>query len=236
MTTHQFPQKRSSGGMVGVVCGELMRYAHFFMTFMVLDLPEGTQPFVQPGMDIVKQCNDMVEAARKSGSDWLWIMGDDHVFDGDIVRRLLVHDVDVVVPYCLQRSAPFNPVVYKGEDKDGHHAVYVDLPRSGLAEVYAAGSAGMLIRKHVLDALPARPFTTSRGHHNEDLEFCRHVREAGFKIHCDVDTHLGHVGTMWCAPQWLEGHGWGIALTIGPGHVMPIRRIGQEDSASLTAA
>ena len=94
----------------------------------------------------------------------------------------------------------------------------------------------MLIQKRVLDAIPARPFETSRGHHNEDLGFCRNVREAGFKIHCDVDTHLGHVGTMWCAPQWLDEHGWGIALTIGPGHVMPIRRLGQEDAASLTAA
>lgn len=225
MSPVQYPKRRPGGGMIAVLCGEMMRYAHFFMTFMVLERPEGTRPFIEPGLDIFKQCNDAIDAARQAGSEWLWIMGDDHVFDSNILMRLLAHDVDVVVPHCLQRSAPFNPVVYKGELEDGRHEVYVDLPEHGLTEIYAAGSAGMLISKRVIDAVPAKPFTSSRGHINEDLEFCRHVREAGFQIHCDVDTPLGHVGTMWCQPRYEPGHGWGIALTIGPDHVMPIRRL-----------
>lgn len=229
MTTHQFPQRKvEGGGLIAVPCQELMRYSHFFITFSALDIsdiPGGVRTFVQPGLDIFKQCNDAVTEAKRIGADWLWIIGDDHLFTPSIIKDLLEHGKDVTVPHCLQRSAPFLPVVYKFENAEGEHMPYIDLPNSGLVEVYAAGSAGMLIRRPVIEAMPERPFTTSRGHHNEDLEFCRHVREAGFTIHCDVDTKLGHVGTMYCIPEWKDdGYGWGAAVTLGPDHTVPFRR------------
>ena len=214
-------------GMVGLLSGELMRYSQFVRCFMVVDLPPGTRPFHDPGLDIAGQCNRMIQAARQAGSEWLWIIADDHIFLDDIVLRLLAREVDVVVPFCLQRTAPFWPVLYRGEE-DGHHKIVDRLPKHGLAEVYAAGSAGMLIRKNVIDALPELPFTTTGEHHNEDLEFCRRIREADFKIHADMDTRLGHIGVMWCIPGWHEsdklpnGAGWGVKLTIGPTQEMDL--------------
>ena len=240
MTTKQFPKAKVDWGVVGVISGELARYSHFSVAMLHLQLPEGSQLAWDPGANITGQSNKLVEFTRRAGADWLWIIGDDHVFQPNIVQRLLAHDVDVIVPYCLQRSAPFNPVVYEGLNPDGHHKVYLDLPESGLAEIYAAGSAGMLVRRRVLEALPERPFQTTGGHQNEDLEFCARVREAGFKIWCDVDTHLAHVGTMVVWPQHLGEHGWGAVLDIGPPtedgtpQRMPVRRILQ--GPSLTAA
>ena len=230
MTTKQFPKRREdeSGIMIAVVCQELMRYSHFFKTFIGLE-PVGNKPyhpFIEPGLDIFKQCNEAIESARAKGVSHLFLIGDDHILMPDTITRLAAHGVDAVVPFCLQRSSPYYPVVYADEDENGSHRIMKDFPEHGLMEIYAAGSAGMLVSKAVIDALPAQPFTTSRGHHNEDLEFCRHIRAAGFKLYCDVDTLLGHVGTQFCVPDWQDdGYGWGVAVTLGPGEPLRFGRM-----------
>lgn len=235
MTTHQFPQKRGEvdQGLIGIVCGELTRYVHFWMCMLFLDKLD-TKLQIDPGSNITNQCNAIIKRARKEGSAWVWIMGDDHAFFPDILIKLLAHDVDVVVPHCLQRSAPYNPVQYKGLNHEGHHELEQDMPEKGLHEIYAAGSAGMLVRKKVIDALPEKPFITTGGNQNEDLEFCRAIREAGFKLWCDVETPLAHIGTQVVWPHWMDEYGWGAMLDIGPQQRMPVRRIAQ--GPSLTAA
>lgn len=222
-----------------MISAELARYSHFSVAMLHLQVPDNSKLAWDPGANITGQCNNLIKHAIKTEADWLWIIGDDHVFHPDIIEKLLAHEVDVVVPNCLQKSAPFNPVVYKGLNKDGHHAVQLELPPEGLHEVYAAGSAGMLIRRHVWEAIEEPWFTTSGGHQNEDLEFCRFVREAGFQIWCDVDTPLAHIGTMVVWPHHMEEHGWGAMLDLGPPldgvqQRMPVRRIAQ--GPSLTVA
>jgi hypothetical protein len=241
VTTHQFSKKRveEGPGTIGVISGELARYSHFSVAMLHLQVPDGSKLAWDPSANITGQCNDLVKFARRTEAEWLWIIGDDHVFQPDIIHKLLAHNVDVVVPNCLQKSAPFSPVIYKGLNEQGHHALEMDPPETGLHQIFAAGSAGMLIRRHVLDALPIRPFTTTGGHQNEDLEFCRAVREAGFEIWCDVETHLGHIGTTVVWPHYMEEYGWGAILDLGPPvegreQRMPIRRIAK--GPSLTAA
>jgi hypothetical protein len=247
VTTNQFPKRKKQQslpeefppGTIGVISGELTRYSHFSMAMTWLQPPPGSQLAWDPGANITGQCNKLVKHARETDAAWLWIIGDDHVFNPNILTELLAHDVDVVVPLCLQRSAPFYPVVYKGLDGRGHHQVALELEESGIQEIYAAGSAGMMIQRRVLDKLPEEPFTTFGPHQNEDLEFCRAVRQAGFKIWVDVDTHLAHIGTMVVWPQWMGEEGWQVVLDIGPGgegirHRMPVKRILQ--SPALTAA
>jgi len=256
VTTHQFPKVREERdreefirfaescppGLIGIVCGEQSRWAHFTLSIARLMKPQGSVTIAEPGLDITRQCNTLVGMVRQTSAEWLWLMGDDHVFDPDILFRLLKHDVDVVVPNVLQRSAPFYPVVYeKIREEDGHHMIKFDLPEHGLHEVFAAGSAGMLIRRRVIEALPAEPFQRWGHLQNEDLEFCRLTREAGFKIYVDVDTPMGHVGTMVTWPRFDSETGtWEADLTIGPGnnqesHRMPIRRL-SPGSPSLSAA
>ena len=74
----------------------------------------------------------------------------------------------------------------------------------------------MLIRKRVLDKLPEQPFQRWGHLQNEDLEFCRQVREAGFKIYCDADTHMAHKGAMNVWPTWSDEYGWGAKVEVGP--------------------
>lgn len=245
MTTHQFPKAKASEpgpGVLGLVCGEQARWSQFVMAMMYLQAPTGSFPCIDPGIDITRQSNNFVRATLKAPEmEWLWIIGDDHVFHPNTIMKLLEHDVDIVVPNVLQRSAPFHPVVYKGiREEDGHHLVYHDLPRSGLHEVFAAGSAGMLIRRRVLEEVGEEPFTRSANIQNEDLAFCARARTAGFKIHIDLDLPMAHIGSMVVWPKWSDQYGWGATLDIGPvdgkGNVpsMPVYRI-HEGASALVA-
>lgn len=230
MSTGQHPQSRngSAAGTIGVVSGETTRFADFSIALIHVQAPEGTSLKWSKGGDIVRNCNRLVQYME---GDWLWMVGDDHIFSPDIVQRLLAHDADVVAPLCLKRSAPFDPVVYSHMNEDGKYE-YMDLPESGLVEVFAAGTAGMLIKRRVFEAI-GDPVFERPGSQGEDLVFCAKVREAGFKIHCDTDTPLGHIGLMHVWPEYQD-EGWGINLNIGDGQNVPLKRI--RKGPSLAAA
>jgi hypothetical protein len=211
-------------GTIGVISGELARFSDFSIALLHLQKPVGTRLVWAKGADVTGNCNTLV---RGMVGDWLWILGDDHVFDPGLLVRLLAHDVDVVVPLCMKRTAPYDPVVYSGETEDGHHVV-ADLPESGLVPIHAAGNAGMLIRRHVIEALEEPVFESNRGQ-NEDLTFCRKAREAGFGIFCDVDAPLGHVGIVEVWPQRDE-HGLSVRLGLGNGQDVTLRRLVREEA------
>lgn len=209
-------------GTIGLVTQQLARYTDFWLAYQALMRPATTAYLNVQGMDVTGNFNRLIDDMQ---GDWIWILGDDHTFAPDILVNLLAHDVDVVVPLVLKKDAPFDPVVYEGEEGQDEttgltiHRVAV-LPQSGLHEIYAAGSAGMLIRKHVLDALERPVFTTSHGFQNEDLIFCEKVREAGFRIWCDVDQKMGHIGIHTVYPMW-DGSRWSSILDFGNGHLSP---------------
>ena len=139
----------------------------------------------------------------------------------------------MVVPLCLQRAPPYLTLAFSGEDEqaneEGTHVHDTDLPSSGLHEVYAAGNAGMLVRKHVLDAI-GEPWFETFGKQNEDLEFCRKIREAGFKIHVDLDNLLGHIAQMIVWPDWKNDYEWGIRMDLGGDVSIPLKRLLKSDA------
>lgn len=221
-----------AAGTIGLVCSPLSRFTDFWLSWIALMRPGTSRILIRQGMDVTGNFNGLVE---DMAGDWLWIMGDDHTFRPDILMSLIAHDVDVVVPLVLKKDAPFDPVVYEGDEvgEDGlvyHHVAR--LPESGLHEIYAAGSAGMLIRKHVLDAIERPVFTTEKGMQNEDLLFCKKVREAGFKIYCDVDQKMGHIGINAVYPAW-QGNRWGAVMDLGGGQVSPVFAFTPDELAAL---
>jgi len=207
-----------SGGTIGIISGSRTCLPAFTRSLTISAKPDDTRLIWGEGSDIVGQCNQI---CRNYRGGWVWFMGDDHVFQPDLLPRLLEHQVDVVVPLCLKRTPPFDPVVYGGQNELDQYYV-ADLPQTGLAEVYAAGSAGMLVRSHVLRAIED-PWFESHGGMNEDLTFCAKVREAGFRIWCDVDCLLGHLSghTVWPARR---DDGWHADLEIDRSLVLPIVR------------
>lgn len=173
-------------------------------------------------------CGSLNTAVRELRGDWLWIMGDDHAFTPELLPRLLAHDVDVVVPHVLRRNPPWHQVVNSHQDEDGWH-VAADLPEEGLTEVWSAGDAGMLIRRHVFDAIPDPWFTPAPGSIglDYDMNFCRKVRDAGFRIWCDPAALLGHIANYTVYPRYDEEAGWQVEHVFDQNTRIPIRRLAE---------
>ena len=215
-------------GTIGVCAAELARFSVFTMSLVGVLKPPETQIRVAMGTNIAGNANWLAE---HTDGDWLWLLGDDHVFDTGLLLRLLDRDVDVVAPICLMRQAPFKPVVFAGEHEDGRHYFHDGdewdaTPPEGILKVHAVGGAGMLIRKHVLDAIgpPWFDFTmTSEGHRiGEDLSFCRRIRQAGFDIHVDLENPIGHLTTTAVWPSHGPD-GWNVRVDFNTAELVEAR-------------
>ena len=85
----QGPRQRG-GGTIGVISSDLGRYSDFSLSMCVLLKPEDARIIWTKSVDVVGNCNQI---CRKMLGEWLWLMGDDHVFNPDILVRLLEHNV-----------------------------------------------------------------------------------------------------------------------------------------------
>jgi hypothetical protein len=196
-------------GTVGICAQETGRYTAFTESMASLQSPPGTVISWAYGSDIVTGMNTLVDGMQ---GEWLWLMGDDHVFDPDLLMRLLDHRVDVLVPVCLMRQSPFWPVAKTSSEQC---LDLTSVPRVGLVELYETGSAGMLIRKSVIERVRAA-FAGSvfeRGDVSEDYLLCRRLRELGITIHCDLGSRLGHMTATAVWPGEVDD-AWCVDLLV----------------------
>lgn len=206
-------------GTIVLPVSDLMRYSEFFIDILNLlgdgGAPAGTITSVHRSGSVVENIN---LSLRGMGEDheWAWIMGDDHRFEPGMLKQLLAHEVDIVVPLCVRRTPPFTLVIMKeektfhderlGRDYPGYVPYQMGEVPNELFTCVGAGSAGMLIKRRVLDEMGFPWFESSDGVYlNEDLEFCRKARAAGFEIHVDPYAYLGHIGQMMIWPSRYEG-------------------------------
>ena len=196
-------------GTIGVLSGRDTTHRAFALSVMNLGTLNAAISWIR-GADIARARNQIVENMQ---GDWLWFLDDDHDFDANIVRRLLQHKADIVAPLVLAKVPPFSPVCYRDI---GDPYKLSDLPTSGLVEVAATGTAGMLIRRRVFEQMPAPWFVAGQIHKDgvgEDLNFCVNAREAGFKVRVDTGAVLGHLTTTSVRPTVDEETGeWNVGL------------------------
>ena len=204
-------------GMIGIASGFLGRYREFDRAMAALRVPMNTEIGWKLGVNIAYNYNEMIRTMRPD-AEWIWFMGDDHLFEPDILIKLLKHDVDVVFPLCLRRQAPFHPVIHTSA-KEGYRRMDLDFlqGKSGLIDIsdYDLGNAGMLVKRHVFDAIPAPWYEDGRAHPEtggSDLYVCEKIRAAGFKMWLDMDTALGHICHMCVWPEQKLNGEWGARL------------------------
>lgn len=204
-------------GTIGVPIGPLARYRALFMSLERLQVPQGTDLVFMEGADVGRNCDKLVETMT---GDWLWIMGDDHRFRPDLLMKLLDRKVEIVAPVVGQRAEPFRPVCYKRAvpmAKDNQMYTWdllgADYPNGGLIQVDATGSAGMLIRKWVFDALP-KPWFAYTPFTSEDIGFCVKAREAGYPIHVDLDQTMSHLTPCDLEPVRTPEGKWYVSVNV----------------------
>jgi GT2 family glycosyltransferase len=192
----------------------MARYHHFTMSLADLELPEGSRTVFAMSTNIVANLNTALRQLRDE-DEWVWIVGDDHVFRPDTLTRLLDRDMDMVVPLCTRRGPPF-PLVHFGDqisEGSPYRRVlqYDYLPDDDrLVEVQATGSLPV-IRRDVIDALDDPWFENTPGRMDEEFDFCQKVRDAGYRIWVDPTVAVGHISEIVTYPRQIDGV-WGAHI------------------------
>jgi hypothetical protein len=202
-------------GIAAVLANDSARYSLFWACWNRLQIPSGWRQEALIGGDWCGARNTLCQMILDSDAEYLWFMDDDHAFSPDILMRLLNHQKDLVVPVCFTRSAPFPPVDFTERVGDDRYLpVYLpDMPPSGLQQLVAGGTAGMLIHRSVIEALDG-PYWFEYGAASEDILFCNKAIDAGFELYCDLGTRLGHITTAVVEPAYVDGE-WVVGTRIG---------------------
>lgn len=206
-------------GVALIVSGENARYARAEACIAALTLPPGWVKDRVYGTSVAGNLNVGVGRALQRGAKYIWIMGDDHVFDSLIVFKLLSRHVDLVAPLVTYRRPPFLPIAFKTRDTSGFWsaAQWEDLPKSGLMNVAALTNAGLLVSRAVFEQVTPPWFTLGEldpEHMSEDLMFCAKARAKGFQVYLDVDITIEHLTPIGFVPVLREDNTWGIDFTF----------------------
>lgn len=199
-------------GSIGITAAETGRYTAFTASLSGLESPPGTQIVWGVGLDVAGNRNFICSQLRRDDG-WLFFLDDDGAFKEDLLMRLLSHDVDVVASLYLKKQSPF-PVQAFVDDRYTPLDLS-DCPTSGLVEVYAAGTAGMLISKHVIEAI--EPPWFQNWNLGDDAWFCKRLRELGVPIYVDLDARIGHVTTAVIWPAVDDGR-WATRFVVADGY------------------
>lgn len=227
------PRYRGTKGLIGIIANDSARYSLFASCVTNLRLPAGWEkPQWLIGGDWCGARNQLCQIVLDEGYTHLWFMDDDHAFSPDLLTRLASHledpEVAIVNPMCLTRVAPFTPVTYTKRDDSAEHRYFPigleESPSEGLVELEAAGCAGMLIRRDVIEAVKEFEYEVDGdpvpwfeyGDRSEDILFCEKAKELGFKLWGDLGARLGHITTCVVIPDFVDGD-WHTKLDIGHG-------------------
>ncbi len=208
-----------SPGTVAVPMSEIGRYAMFTVSLAGTMQPAGSRLSVMASASVTENLNAVIRHLADD-QQWVWIVGDDHVWENDCLTRLLqamddTPDADILVPLVVKRNPPWHLVIFHqdGEREDGlprwRPYGWEEIPEGGTFEIDAAGSAGMLVKREVFDTIGDPWFRSSGGVVlNEDVEFCRYARSLGYKIYASADVTMGHLGIFNVRPMQRGGR-WG---------------------------
>jgi hypothetical protein len=170
----------------------------FHHSLRLLEVPQGTSMEVSVGTGLASMWNGLFHGIRDD-CRWIWMLGDDHEFRPDVLKRMLIraelYELPVVVPLVCKKLPPFDSVLF--DLKTTKPMDFHDLPKGDdPVEIHAAGTAGMLIQRNVIDKIGAPWFRIGWGSpdaSDEDVYFCHRVRECGFKIYVDPTVSLSHI-------------------------------------------
>lgn len=133
------------------------------------------------------------EKCVKDKHDWLLFLDSDMTFPPDTIERLLSHNKPIVSGLCFKRQWPPRPTIYRSLDADMNSVANLT-EWDPLQKIDAAGCACLLIRREVLEAVPAPWFALDEWPAAEDVGFFVKVRKAGIEAYADTTVSCGHVG------------------------------------------
>jgi GT2 family glycosyltransferase len=141
----------------------------------------------------------MLNYAFAQGFEWLVQLDDDAVFPEDAIRRLLVHNKDVVTALAYQRRAPYLPCIFELDESGMMGNPLEGVENTGLRRVDVSGFHCSVINvQRVVPKLRAagieKPYGGFDNKVGEDFAFCLNLKKIGVPVHCDTNFVSGHIG------------------------------------------
>ena len=127
----------------------------------------------------------------------LLMVDSDIVFTAEDVAKIehrLNSGLDAVTGIYPVGQPPYPPCIFERIEGD----YKLTTPKEGLNQIGACGAGFMGINKNVILNMVKDPFDNIKEgdiFHGEDITFCHHLRELGYKLWSDSEIKLGHVRT-----------------------------------------
>lgn len=189
MNGEQVGVKQKPLVIIGVPCGDTM---HSAMASCLWGIGRGStdarQGFVIAQNSIIANGrNNLVATMISNKADYLLQIDSDLVFPPDTLNRLLAHGKDIVGATYVRRGPPFDNLgasIKSDMDK-----------QSGLVEMTHIPTGMLLVKRKVYEAMKAPWFRYTDNEelgcvNGEDMVFSIRIREAGYKIFCDLDLSM----------------------------------------------
>lgn len=209
--------------LIGIPTGEYARRADFFDYFNNLTKPNNTVIMFCHDRSPAHSRNLIIEQALIHECTHILFIDDDMAFKANALNMLLEHDANIISGLYLTRSYPHQPLIFDYADDDGKCLFsYLDGNESRLKEIVACGLGFCLIRTEVFRMIEKpwiRLGELDPEQWCDDIGFFKRVREAGFKIYCDMECQIGHIGTMIVWPNKVDGKWFTGYDTSGKGMI-----------------
>lgn len=216
--------------IIGYVTAEWGRRVDFYDYLSQLLKPPNCMLMSAHGSSVAANRNKIIDQAFEHGCTHILFLDDDMAFKNDMLNRLLVHDVDIVSALYLKRAYPHQPLIFDYLNDDGSvRSIFLNGHENGLIEVAAAGMGACLIKTEVFKNLEKpwiRLGEIEKDQWCDDIGFFTRVRKAGYKVHCDMETCVGHIGSMVIWPhnqngKWMTGYDSGGSGMLSTPQISP---------------
>lgn len=211
-------------GMIGIPSASEPRSNEFFWSLQrVLRRHPDVLLAVSAGPEVAVNRNNLAKQALAAECEWLWQADDDTIFQDDVLERMVPHlaEAEIVVPYMVRRSLPFDGLLYQW--RDGSVVTPNPDPGSAVMEIDQGTTGGMLIATSAFKKMQYPWFRVGEvdgEHQQDDTMFCKRARDAGVRIVCDPGVLIGHLLRVYAWP----GKNDSIVLGMGDGLAVPVSR------------
>lgn len=154
--------------------------------------------------------NKLAGYAVEAEADYVLWLDSDMVFPPDTLERMMnvldTHpEIDILCGLYFRRTHPFSPVLFSKLERENDVVVWEDYKTvpDELFEVAGCGFGCVLMRTDCLFDIGANWFTpfVDAG---EDCAFCIKARENGYKIYCEPNISIGHMGYAPVTKEFYE--------------------------------
>jgi hypothetical protein len=216
--------------MIAVPTLEYARRADFYDYINMID-KEGLnvgQTFAH-GQSPARNRNEMIELALQNNFTHILFLDDDVVPRPDILKKLLVHDKDIVCGLYLMRNHPHFPILFDQSYTNGVcRYLFLRPGMNGLVKAVNTGLGAALIKtdvfKKMSDDKPwVRLGQCEKDHWCDDIDFFNRARDKyGYEIWCDLDCPVGHMVSGTIFPMRKKDGTWVTAATFDQKNVFEL--------------